>query len=218
MKKINTKQNVFWIIVVAIVLIGGFLVWRSNSPVQEITPSTNKTVSKISSDTQGALAQLEIAKLASVPAGWESYSLKTTNSDLTFKHPVNVVFKKIDAVGNLEGGVSIYYDTAYTRVFVAGGGGEPLGMGISILNGSQKVEDVMAIPIGDAYAIEENYATTSLFGEKAYILNGQGKDSWDRILFTHNGRVYEVVIQYGMPSDEMRSTFYEVLASIEFKK
>ncbi|MBK5215872.1 MAG: hypothetical protein JJE53_03665 [Candidatus Pacebacteria bacterium] len=201
-----------------IILIGGFFVWKSNSPVQELTPSTNTTVSRISSDTQGALAQLETAKLASVPAEWESYSLKTANSDLTFKHPTSVIFKKLDASSNSEGGVSIYYDTDYTRVFVAGGGGEPLGMGISVLNGSQKEEDVMAIPIGDAYAIEENYATTSLFGEKAYILNGEGKDSWDRILFTHNGRVYEVVIQYGRPSDEMRSTFYKVLASIEFKQ
>jgi hypothetical protein len=216
MGKINTKQNIFWIIAAAIILIGGFFVWKSSLPVKESILATNTTISKISSDTQGALAQLETAKLASVPTGWESYSLKTANSDLTFKHPVNVVFKKIDAVGNLEGGVSIYYDTAYTRVFVAGGGGEPLGMGISVLNGSQKVEDLMAIPIGDAYAIEENYATTSLFGEKAYILNGEGKDSWDRILFTHNGRVYEVVIQYGRPNDEMRSTFYKVLASIEF--
>jgi hypothetical protein len=205
-------------VAIVIFLIGGFLVWRSSSHVQKPTPSTNTTVSKISSDTQGALAQMETAKLASVPAGWESYSLKTANSDLTFKHPTNVIFKKLDAVDNSEGGVSIYYDIAETRAFIAGKGEAPLGMNISVLNGSQKVEDVMAIPIGDAHAIEENYATTSLFGGKAYILSGQGMDRYDIILFSHNNRLYQVTIQYGRPSDEMRSTFYKVLASIEFRK
>ena len=202
----------------AIILIGGFFAWKSNSPIQKPIPSTN-TSFKISSDTQGALAQLETAKLASVPTGWESYSLKTASGDLTFKHPTSVIFKKLDASSNSEGGVSIYYGTTYTRAFVAGGGGEaPLGMYISVLNSLQKGEDLMAIPIGDAQATQDNFATTSLFGEKAYILSGQGMDRWDRILFTHNSRVYEVTIQYGMPSDEMRSTFYKLLASIEFIK
>jgi hypothetical protein len=206
-------------IAVAIILISGFLMWRSSSPVKESTPAINNIVSKISSDTQQALAQLETAKLASVPTGWESYFLKTTNSDLTFKHPTSVIFKKLDASSNSEGGVSIYYDTAYTRAFVAGGGGEaPLGMYISVLNSSLKVEDVMATPIGDAQATQDNHATTSLFGEKAYILSGQGMDRYDIILFSHNNRLYQVTIQYGMPSDEMRSTFYKVLASIEFSK
>jgi hypothetical protein len=201
-----------------IVLIGGFFVWKSSSPVQKPTPSTNPAF-KISSDTQGALAQMETAKSASIPSEWKSYSLQTTSSNLTFKYPANVIFKKIDTIGNSEGGVSIYYDTAETRTFVAGGGGEaPLGMNISVLNSLQKEEDVMAIPIGDAQATQDNFATTSLFGEKAYILSGQGMDRWDRILFTHNSRVYEVTIQYGMPSDEMRSTFYKLLASIEFIK
>jgi len=218
MEKINTKQNIFWIIVATIILISGFFVWKSSSPVQEPTPFTN-TTSKISSDTQGALIQLETVKLASVPAGWESYSLKTANSDLTFKHPTSVIFKKLDASSNSEGGVSIYYDTAYTRAFVAGEGGEaPLGMYISVLNSSLKVEDVMTTPIGDAQATQDNHATTSLFGEKAYILSGQGMDRYDIILFSHNNRLYQVTIQYGMPSDEMRSTFYKVLSSIEFIK
>jgi hypothetical protein len=213
------KNKTLWIIAVAIILISGFFVWKSNSPVQELTPSTNAPVFKISSDTQGALAQMETAKLASVPTGWESYSLKTANSDLTFKHPANVIFKKLDASNDSEGGVSIYYNTTETRAFVAGGGGEaPLGMHISVLNDFRKVEGVMATPIGDAQATQDNFATTSLFGEKTYILSGQGMDRWDRILFTHNGRVYQVTIQYGMPSDEMRSTFYKILASIEFIK
>ena len=163
---------------------------------------------------------METAKSASIPSEWKSYSLQTTSINLTFKYPANIVFKKIDAIGNSEGGVSIYYDIAETRAFVAGNyeGEAPLGMHISVLNSLQKGEDVMAIHIGDAQATQDNFAITSLFGEKAYILSGQGMDRWDRILFTHNSRVYEVTIQYGLPSDEMRSTFYKMLASIEFGK
>src|ERR1035437_7806497 len=105
------KNKTLWIIgaiVTVIILIGGFFVWKSSSPVQEPTPSTN-TAFKISSDTQGALAQMETAKSASIPSEWKSYSLQTTSSNLTFKYPANVIFKKIDTIGNSEGGVSIYY-------------------------------------------------------------------------------------------------------------
>ena len=92
---------------------------------------------------------MEIKKSASIPREWKSYSLQTTNNNLTFKYPTNVIFNKIDKIVNLEEGVSIYYDTAETQAFVAGG-------------------------------VEE--------------------DPLD------------------IPNDEMRSTFYKMLASIEFRK
>jgi hypothetical protein len=196
-----------------IILAGGFLVWKSNSYPKVSTSS----VPDISIDTQGALAQLDAAKKASTPAEWKEYQMQTPYLHFSLKHPADVVFKKFDATGDSGGSLAIFTDTPMTRAYVAGTyqGEGPLGMSISVSNTFKTPEAY--IKQTEQNVTLQSYATTTLFGQTAYVVSGQGADRYDIILFSHNNKLYQVMIAYGMPNDEMRPVFYKILTSLKFK-
>jgi hypothetical protein len=54
---------------------------------------------------------------------------------------------------------------------------------------------------------------TARFGDgDAAIIQGQGADAWDTVIFRHHGVVYQAVIQYGTPDEPQRAAYYRIIA------
>ncbi len=208
----NKKINLGLLVFLFIILVVGFCALKGSDKVSLVAPN-------VSTATEGAVLEIAEAKTASVPATWKTYTMKTPYMNFSFKHPSNFLFKEVEGIASSAGGIYIYQDSPAARAFIKGEATQkPLGMHIAASNDSRTIEEyISSISRGDTTAASNNYAAVELLGKTVYVVTGQGMDYWDRIVFSHNNRVYEVTIAYGMPTDETRDLFYTLLASLEFK-
>ncbi len=214
-----TKKNIiilFCIILVALLALCWFT-WNPRSWTSEQIPPPSDT-SEIPSEDLSAVNLLKNSQESPVPADWETYQTGSP-LQLSLKHPEDLIFQKIDNSSEYSsGGLSIYQDTSETRAFIAGGDIEqPLGMHLTVSDNYGSVEEYIRAKnsLNSNAPKLEAYATVPMLGTTAYVLSSQGMDYWDGIIFPYKGRVYEATIAYGSPSDQARSTFYQILVSIK---
>lgn len=162
--------------------------------------------SKLSPSLQEVVSRVEVANKSAVATGWKTYHPK--NLEFTFNYPGGLLLQ------DTQNGINIYADTSENRAYIQnpnGYEGSRPGMFIVAIGSNQ---------VPESYAKQnfsgQEYVSTSLFGQKAIVLTGQGMDRWDVIIFTHNNMLYKISIQYGAPNDEMRTNYYKILSSFSF--
>jgi hypothetical protein len=206
----NTKA-VMGTVVAIIIVGGGIYLWNSYA-LSGDEHSTNTKIdsskTQLSADLNEALSKVEVANTPVSTNGWSVYQPK--NLSLTFSRPSSgLLFQEVPK------GVNIYADTAENQAYIknppAYEGSRP-GMFITALSSTQEPSEYAK----DNFP-EWPYTTTKLFGQDAVVLAGQGMDRWDMVLFKHNDTLYQVIIQYGSPTEEMRATYYKILSTFTFK-